>query len=56
MSIKKVVEDGFGKVGSVASKIVKERFENIQRIKEIECPLFLLHGKKDTLIPYDHSK
>lgn len=52
-SIKSVVE---GKLGGVAKLMVKERFENIRRVEEIECPLFLLHGKKDTLIPYDHSK
>ena len=55
-SIRRVVQDGFGKMGGVASLIVKERFPNIQRVAEIECPLFLLHGKRDTLIPYTHSK
>ena len=31
--------------------IVYEKFKNIEAIKEANCPVFLLHGKKDSLIP-----
>ena len=31
-------------------------FENIKKIDRIECPLFILHGKADRLIPVSHSK
>ena len=51
-SIKAVVKNfGWG-----LSHIIKERFKNIDNIKHISCPTFLVHGKKDKLIPYTHSQ
>eukprot|EP00351_Strombidinopsis_sp_SopsisLIS2011_P005931 CAMPEP_0116873754 /NCGR_PEP_ID=MMETSP0463-20121206/5040_1 /TAXON_ID=181622 /ORGANISM="Strombidinopsis sp, Strain SopsisLIS2011" /LENGTH=131 /DNA_ID=CAMNT_0004516363 /DNA_START=1316 /DNA_END=1711 /DNA_ORIENTATION=- len=41
--------------GSFLSFIVYEKFRNIDTVKEAKCPVFLLHGKKDTLIPPSHS-
>lgn len=32
--------------------IVKERFDNLNNIKKVKCPTFLLHGKRDALISY----
>ena len=51
-SIKDIVR---GKAWGVAS-IIKERFNNIENIRHVTCPTFLVHGKKDTLIPYTHSQ
>jgi fermentation-respiration switch protein FrsA (DUF1100 family) len=31
-------------------------FENIKKIDRIGCPLFIIHGKADRLIPVSHSK
>ena len=35
--------------------IVKDRFNNYDRIKDVTCPLLLIHGQKDSLIPFEKS-
>ena len=32
-----------------------KRFANIDLIEKIKCPIFFIHGQKDTLVPYSHS-
>ena len=52
MSIKGVV----GSIlGSWSKFLVKERFNNLEAIKLVSCPTFLLHGKKDGIVPWTHS-
>lgn len=51
-SIKSVVKDY---AGSFAKCLISERFENIQKIKSVNCPILLIHGLLDKLIPYKHS-
>ena len=41
---------------SFISFIVYEKFRNIDAIKRARCPVFLVHGKMDTLIPFSHSE
>lgn len=33
-----------------------EKFPNIRHIDNIDCPLLLLHGTDDTIIPFSHSE
>ncbi len=35
--------------------IIAERFKNIDIIEKVTCPLLLIHGQKDNLIPFTHS-
>jgi fermentation-respiration switch protein FrsA (DUF1100 family) len=35
--------------------IIAERFRNIDIINKVTCPLLLIHGQKDNLIPFSHS-
>ena len=35
--------------------IISERFENLAWIQNVKAPVWLLHGKKDEIIPYQHS-
>jgi fermentation-respiration switch protein FrsA (DUF1100 family) len=35
--------------------IVADRFRNIDIISKATCPLLLIHGQKDNLIPFEHS-
>ena len=51
-SIKAVIRNVAGRLSS----LVKERFSNIDNIKYVTCPTFLVHGRKDNLIPYTHSQ
>ena len=30
--------------------LVKEKYDNVEAIREVNCPVFIVHGKKDTLI------
>jgi pimeloyl-ACP methyl ester carboxylesterase len=42
-----VVNLGFTMVG--------DKFPNIDRIKEVVCPVVIVHGKDDTIVPIDHG-
>lgn len=35
--------------------LVEERFDNIQFIKSVKCPVFFVHGRVDTVIKQHHS-
>ena len=37
------------------SKLVKERFRNLEKMHKITTPTLIIHGKEDKLIPYEHS-
>lgn len=53
LSIKTVVTHLVSKWLSWA---VAERFDNLEKIQKVKCPVFFLHGKMDDLIPCEHSK
>lgn len=53
-SIKDVAKNLFG-WASFLSFIVYERFNNADSVSKAKCPVFFLHGLKDTLIPHSHS-
>ena len=52
-SIKAIIKDLIGKV---ASWLVRERFVNVDAIKEVTCPTLIIHGKSDELIPWQQSE
>jgi hypothetical protein len=54
-SIKDVAKSLFGKLSFLVTPLVYERFRNIDAIQESKCPVFFLHGKKDKLIPHQHT-
>lgn len=35
--------------------IVKDRFNNFERLKDVTCPLLIIHGQKDSLIPVEQA-
>lgn len=43
-------------VGKFAQYFIKDRFRNIDYIANVHCPVFLLHGQRDTMIPFEHSQ
>lgn len=52
-SIRNVVK---GLFGEVIQYLVAERFRNIDEIEKVQSPVFIVHGKRDKIIPYSHSK
>ena len=52
-SIKDAAKHFAGKFGE---SLIKERFENIKNMPFITCPTFLVHGIKDSVIPFEHSQ
>ncbi len=51
-SIRNVVSDKFG---SMISKLIKERFNNLQKIEKINCSIEIVHGEIDKLVPASHA-
>lgn len=41
--------------GNLAKFLVKERFNNVEFIANVRCPVLFIHGKKDTLIPHTQA-
>ncbi len=54
-SIKDVSRSLLGRLSYILTPMVIERFKNIDSIKEVKSPVFLLHGAKDKLIPPQHA-
>lgn len=52
-SIKAVTHNLFG---IFAKMLIKERFNNLERFKNIKSPTLLIHGKMDKTIPFTHSE
>lgn len=52
-SVKNLVQEFVGRLGTI---FTKETYDNIENMGEVKCPVFIVHGKKDSLIPVDHSK
>eukprot|EP01017_Pseudomicrothorax_dubius_P003799 TRINITY_DN10631_c0_g2_i1.p1 TRINITY_DN10631_c0_g2~~TRINITY_DN10631_c0_g2_i1.p1 ORF type:complete len:326 (+),score=56.63 TRINITY_DN10631_c0_g2_i1:187-1164(+) len=42
-------------INSVASVFIRERFVNREEITRVECPVLILHGRKDEVIPVSHA-
>lgn len=52
-SIRHIIKD---KAGKFLQYVISERFRNIDMIEHVHCPSFFVHGQKDTLISFKHSK
>ena len=50
-SIKDTVKNIIGPV----QYLVRDRFNNYERISDVTCPLLIIHGQKDSLIPYEDA-
>jgi abhydrolase domain-containing protein 17 len=33
-----------------------DKFDNINKINKINCPILLIHGTLDEIVPFSHSK
>ncbi len=41
---------------SLLSSLIRDHFDTLEAMKNIECPILIIHGMEDTLIPYTHSE
>ena len=41
---------------SFLGNIVKQRFNNLKEVKNLKCPLLIVHGKQDKVVPHSHSE
>lgn len=44
----------FSKVGFL-SYLLSDQFNNLEKIRNVTCPTFIVHGQKDTLIPVSQA-
>ena len=60
-----VLETPFTNLGTVAQKhffylpanlLLRDRFDNINKIKKIHAPVLVLHGTADTIVPYSDGQ
>ena len=43
-------------IGGWVKFAVSDVFRNKDHMEEVSCPVYLLHGERDTLIPYSHAE
>jgi len=60
-----ILESPYSSLGKLANEkfplffpslLLKYRFESVQKITNVKCPVIFLHGSDDTLIPASHSR
>lgn len=51
VSIRQLVHEWYGWINNLMS----ERFETCKFVRQLSCPLILIHGDNDQVIPYRHS-
>ena len=42
-------------VGSWSNPLIIKHFDNLTNIKDVHCPVLIIHGTHDTMIKYDHA-
>jgi pimeloyl-ACP methyl ester carboxylesterase len=55
LSINRLVEEALGPFRFIAY-ILKKRFETYKLIPSLKCPLLVIHGNKDPLVPMAHGE
>lgn len=40
----------------VSNKMFFDMFPNIDRIQRVRCPTFIIHGKVDEVVPFEHAE
>lgn len=41
---------------NTGKKIFFDMFRNVDRIDKVKCPVFIIHGKVDEVVPFDHGE
>jgi pimeloyl-ACP methyl ester carboxylesterase len=53
---KSLQEAAIAIMGRLIGSLLIERFDNAEMLKSVKAPVFIIHGQKDTLIPFEHSE
>jgi len=51
LSVKELCRDTIGPL----AHLIEERFPNRQRVSSLRCPMLVVHGQKDAMIPHRHG-
>jgi acetyl esterase/lipase len=51
-SLQAIAIDKYGFLGG----LVQERFNNLARAERTKCPTLVIHGERDTVVPWSHGK
>jgi fermentation-respiration switch protein FrsA (DUF1100 family) len=51
-----VVSHVFPKDQVIIEEAMPFRFDSLERIRKVRCPILLVHGKQDTVVPYEMSR
>lgn len=59
-----VIQCGFAKFdevafhlfGKMAKLVVRDQWKNLDYVKQMECPILILHGKRDQMIPISQAE
>ena len=42
--------------GALAELVVRERFDNFSKISKVLCPILIIHGSDDEVVPLAHAR
>lgn len=48
----KINEDNVCYMGCILSRVISERYDNLETIKKVSSPILIIHGKKDEVFPF----
>lgn len=51
-----VLPKKLGGMGKMAGYLISNRFNNANEVRDVKCPVLIIHGKQDKLIPHSHSE
>jgi hypothetical protein len=53
--VKYLGQNALGTGGKMGGYLIANRFNNQEKMPYVKSPVVFIHGKRDQLIPYDHS-
>ena len=50
-----VLQDHYGFLGSIGYAVIKDGYDNKNKLAHIACPTIIIHGKKDKMVLPEQS-
>ncbi|MGZ5429681.1 MAG: alpha/beta hydrolase, partial [Thermoanaerobaculia bacterium] len=51
-----LVDMGRSLVGPLAPVLVPDRFDNLSKIEALKCPIVIVHGTRDEVVPFEMGR